>query len=373
MKILTVVGARPQFVKAAALSRVLRVRHREILVHTGQHYDENMSDVFFEELSIPRPDYNLGVGSDRHGRMTGRMLEGIEELLLETKPDALLVYGDTNSTLAGALAASKLRVPVVHVEAGLRSYDRRMPEEQNRIVADHLATLLSCPTTTAVENLRKEGVVQGVHLTGDVMLDATLHYRALAEERIPDAAVPSALAPVAAGSAPPAHFSEIPGPGGYYLATIHRAENTDDRGRLTTLFDAFARLDRPVVLPLHPRTLKLLADSGIRPRNVVAVEPVGYLLMLRLLSGAAKVLTDSGGLQKEAYFLRIPCVTLRGTTEWTETLADGWNTLAPMEADGIARLARTPFDRTAATSPAAFGDGRAAERIVEMMETAVGG
>lgn len=365
--ILTVVGARPQFVKAAVLSRLIRSdawsgKATETLVHTGQHYDANMSDVFFREMRIPEPDVNLGVGGGTHGAMTGEMLAGIERLVLERKPDLVLVYGDTNSTLAGALAASKLHVPVAHVEAGLRSYNKRMPEEQNRIVADHLSTWLLCPTETAIANLRKESIFDGgdpsptsdrplVRNSGDVMYDASLFYRALAAER-PESE--RALARLG-----------IDAP--FRLMTLHRAENTDDRNRLEAIFAALgSESSMRFVLPLHPRTRKYLADFGIRiPANLRLIEPVGYFDMLELEEACEGIVTDSGGVQKEAYFFGKPCVTLRDQTEWVETVVAGWNRTVGADAAAIAEaLAAQP---PSGARPELYGKGDAGLRILEAL------
>jgi UDP-GlcNAc3NAcA epimerase len=311
--IFTVVGARPQFIKAAPVSHALAAhgRFREVLIHTGQHFDASMSSVFFEELDIPRPAYNLEVNSLSHGAMTGRMLEKLEEVMVVEKPDWVLIYGDTNSTLAGALAAAKLHIPVAHVEAGLRSFNRRMPEELNRVVADHLSTLLLCPTETAIANLKAEGITAGVQHVGDVMYDVTLAAvrRAESRSRILDRL---ALAPKT-----------------YAVATIHRAENTDDPERFARVFDWLsAEGERmPIVMPVHPRTRKLMQAGGREPANIRLIEPLGYLDMALLTHNAAAVFTDSGGLQKEAYFHRVPCVTLRDETEWVETIEAGWNRL----------------------------------------------
>lgn len=311
-QILTVLGARPQFIKAAPVSRAIAAAGMgEIVVHTGQHFDAQMSDIFFDELDIPKPRYNLSVNSLGHGAMTGRMLEKLEEAMLAEKPDLVLVYGDTNSTVAGALAAAKLHIPVAHVEAGLRSFNRRMPEEINRVVADHVSTLLFCPTRSAVDNLAREGIVAGVHAVGDVMFDTTLAAIERSGER---SRIVEAL-----GLAPQS----------YAIATIHRAENTDDAecfARVVAWLEAAAR-ERPIIMPVHPRTRKLFDARGLAPEGVVLIDPVGYLDMARLLHDAAAVFTDSGGLQKEAYFHRVPCVTLRDETEWVETIEAGWNRL----------------------------------------------
>lgn len=351
MKIVTVVGARPQFVKAAPVSKALRLRHTEVLVHTGQHYDRALSDLFFEEMDIPRPDHELGVGSGSHGRQTGQMLIGIEDVLLAVRPDWVLVYGDTNSTLAGALAAVKLGIPVAHVEAGLRSFNRAMPEEHNRILTDHCTDLLLCPTQTAVDLLRGEGVTAGVHLVGDVMYDAALQFADVARQRS------TILAELGLT------------PKGYALATLHRPYNTDDPSRLKEVLAALDALDMPVILPLHPRTRSRLAEPGdtrYAIRNTQYLPPVGYLDMLALEQSAALILTDSGGVQKEAYFFAVPCVTLRPETEWVETVAAGWNRLAWGDAAVVVDAARRPWPTT--PSPPVFGDGHAAERIVALLE-----
>lgn len=348
MKVMTVVGARPQFIKAAAVSRELRRRHTEVLVHTGQHYDPQLSTVFFRELGLPHPDYALHVGSAMHGAQTGRMLAAIEPLLVDERPDAMLVYGDTNSTLAGALAAAKLGVPVVHVEAGLRSFDRAMPEELNRVLTDHVSDLLCCPGATAVAHLAAEGITQGVHVVGDVMLDVLLATRA-------------SLTP---GDAPA-------GAAGHVLLTLHRPSNTDDAVRLGALLRAVATVDAPVIWPVHPRTRHAMEAAGhALPPNVQAVEPLGYRALVAALASAHAVVTDSGGLQKEAYWLGVPCLTLRRETEWTETVASGWNRLVDVPRDDLAALVRastrpdTPRD--------AYGTPGAAARIVALMEARYG-
>ncbi|MDP9236603.1 MAG: UDP-N-acetylglucosamine 2-epimerase (non-hydrolyzing) [Chloroflexota bacterium] len=347
MRVLTVVGARPQFIKASAFSRVVRERHTEILVHTGQHYDTSMSDVFFDELSLPRPDHHLGVGSGSHGAQTGQMLERLEAVMQREAPDRVVIYGDTNSTLAAALAAAKLGIPVAHVEAGLRSYVRDMPEEINRIVADRLSTYLFAPTQTAVDNLAREGLPDAT-LTGDIMYDALLQHAPIAEKQ---SSIIGDLALML---------------GGYVLATVHRAANTDDPQRLADIIDALALLHEPVVLPMHPRTRAALMGTDIEIEAPVRViDPVGYLDMLVLEQHARMVLTDSGGVQKEAYLLGVPCVTLRDETEWVETLAGGWNVLAGANAERI--LAAAKRDRPSGTPPAVFGDGHAAERMVEAL------
>lgn len=363
MKICTVVGARPQFIKTAPLSAILRLRHSEILIHTGQHYDENMSNLFFEELGIPFPDYNLFIGSGGHGEQTGRMLEKIENILLKEKPDGVLVYGDTNSTLAGALAASKIHIPVFHVEAGLRSYNKLMPEEQNRVLTDHISTLLLCPTQTAVNNLQKEGIMEGVYFTGDIMYDAALRFSELAKQRYERSVLPREVASCARSEEFDLSAKH------YYLATIHRAENTDNLDKLQGIFSAFGELDKPVVIPMHPRTRHFLGAS-IRAlaSNVIVMEPVGYLRMLHMTANAYMVLTDSGGLQKEAYFLKTPCTTLRDQTEWVETLDNEWNVLSPVDMSSIIRNATRPLNCLQHTQQNAFGDGHSAEKIVQRIE-----
>lgn len=339
--VLTVVGARPQFIKASPVSHALLAHggFREILVHTGQHFDAAMSDVFFEELDIPKPAYNLEVNSLGHGAMTGRMLEKLEEVMIAEKPDWVLIYGDTNSTVAGALAASKLHIPVAHVEAGLRSFNRRMPEEINRVVADHLSALLFCPTQTAVDNLKTEGITTGVHLVGDVMYDVTLAAveRAKGRSRILEA---QGLTPKA-----------------YAVATIHRAENTDDPVRFAKVMQWLSERGReiPIVMPVHPRTRKLMEKSDLIPEGVRLIDPLGYLDMTWLTHNCAAVFTDSGGLQKEAYFHRVPCVTLRDETEWVETVEAGWNRLWTSDDDRARGEIRD------------YGTGKSSERIAEYL------
>lgn len=326
MKIVTIIGARPQFIKAAVLSNKFRniKDNIEILVHTGQHYDENMSDIFFDELNIPKPDYNLGVGSASHGIQTGKMLEKIEEILIKEKPDGVLLYGDTNSTLAGALAASKLLIPVFHVEAGLRSYNMEMPEEQNRRLTDHISSLLFCPTKTAVNNLKKEGITRGVINSGDIMYEAVLNNVVISEDKYKNGKWLKETG-----------IKDKIEEKGYYLATIHRPDNTDKVDNLVTIFNTLNCLKKPVIMPLHPRTLNKIKDLKLNINNIYIIEPVGYLLMLYLTKYASMIITDSGGLQKEAYFLKTPCTTLRPQTEWLETLSDGWNILCPIQKDVI--------------------------------------
>lgn len=358
MKIATIVGARPQFIKAAAVSRCIRDHMatdgspiEEILVHTGQHFDRNMSEVFFAQLQIPEPDFNLGIANCGHGAMTGRMLEGIEEILLAEKPDRLLIYGDTNSTLAGAIAAAKLHIPVSHVEAGLRSFNMRMPEEINRILSDRVSDQLFCPTSTAVANLRSEGITEGVHDVGDVMYDIALFYadRARAEISLDTWGLPER---------------------GYALCTVHRAENTDHEGRLEAILSALREIsvDIPVILPLHPRTRHLLERTGRSALldGLRVVEPVSYLEMVRLELSARVILTDSGGVQKEAFFHRVPCLTLRDETEWVETVQLGWNRLCGANREVILSAWRD-VDSVSRQVAAPYGDGHAAERIRDLL------
>ena len=355
LKLVTIVGARPQFIKAAAVSRVIRDRFsgeiEEIIVHTGQHYDENMSEVFFVELDIPRPVYNLEIAGGSHGAATGRMLEAIETVLIKEKPDWVLIYGDTNSTLAGALAAAKLHIPVAHVEAGLRSFNMRMPEEINRILVDRVSRLLFCPTDTAVKNLVAEGFAKGVYNVGDVMYDVSLFYRELAGDRS------TILRDL--------NLEE----GHYVLATCHRAENTDDPARLLGIVDALADIagDTPVVLPLHPRTRAMLdsQDRMSRLSKVKLVKPLPFLDMIRLEQSACAIVTDSGGVQKEAYFFGVPCITTRDETEWVETVASDWNTLVGADRWQIVEAwhaVTRPAER-----PDYYGDGAAAQKVVDQL------
>jgi UDP-GlcNAc3NAcA epimerase len=320
MKIVSVVGARPQFIKCAPVSREIRKSHTEILVHTGQHYDTEMSDVFFEELMIPRPDYHLSVGSGSHGKQTGDILMRVEEILFLEKPDLVIVYGDTNTTIGGALAAAKLNIPVAHVEAGLRSYDRTMPEEINRVVTDHISNLLFCPTENAVRILAKEGIEMGVHLVGDVMVDALEFNKEIAEKR---SQILERLCIT---------------PNQYLVLTVHRPANTDRKENLESIIRAVEKAGMPVVFPVHPRTKKCLQEYGMwnqLPANIIITEPLGYLDMVKILRHASKILTDSGGMQKEAYMLGVPCITLRENTEWVETVEEGWNVLAGADFDKI--------------------------------------
>lgn len=345
MKVVSVVGARPQFIKAAPVSRALAALDVEqVLLHTGQHYDDAMSKVFFDELDLPAPDINLEVGSGSHGAQTARMLEGIERVISEARPDWVIVYGDTNSTLAGALVAAKMGVPLGHVEAGLRSFRRGMPEEINRVVADHVSDLLFCPTRTAVEHLAREGVTRGVEHVGDVMVDSLEwirpHLRSDGLTRL-----------------------GVSGP--YYVATLHRAENVDDPDRIVRAMDALGAAPGPVFLPLHPRTAASVDRFRVAiPSNVRTIQPLGYVDMLSLVVRADAVLTDSGGLQKEAVLLATRCLTLREETEWPETLEGGWNTVVGLDGALVASTLAGPPPRGAVTG---FGDGHASDRIARLL------
>lgn len=328
MKIISVVGARPQFIKLASLSKKLRKKHKEIILHTGQHYDDDLSQIFFSELSIPKPDYNLGIGSAEHGEQTGRMLKSIEDVLLFEKPDLVIVYGDTNSTLAGALAAVKQNIPVAHVEAGLRSYKKSMPEEINRVLTDHVSSLLFCPTKTSVGNLRKESITKGVYLVGDVMYDSLKDHLKAAKKK---SKIMKNL-----------NMNKKD----FYLITVHRAENTDIKENLEKIIRIVTNLDKEVVFPIHPRTRKKLSEFNLLDRldsktNLLLIDPVSYLDMLILEKNARYVLTDSGGVQKEAFFLRTPCLTLREETEWVETLENGSNQLVGLEIDKVIKKTKT--------------------------------
>ena len=352
MKVVTVVGARPQFIKAAPVGRALReAGHREVLVHTGQHYDDAMADVFFRELEIPAPDFDLEVGSGSHGYQTGQMLLRLEPVLERERPDWVLVYGDTNSTLAGALAAAKLHLPVAHVEAGMRSYNRVMPEEINRVLTDHASDLLLCPTRTAVENLGKEGLTRRVALVGDVMFDALLQFLPVARRR---SRILESLG-VRAGE--------------YALLTAHRAETVDGDGRLPALLSRVASLGLPLVFPAHPRTRKRLEVLGLLdrlPACLRLIDPVGYLDMLVLEADARAVLTDSGGVQREAYFLGVPSVILRGETEWPELVAQGASTLSGADFSDLRIAEGASAD--AARRSGLFGDGKASEKIAREID-----
>jgi UDP-N-acetylglucosamine 2-epimerase len=352
VKILTVIGNRPQFVKAAAVSRLLRERHDEVLVHTGQHHDDDLSTIFFEELQVPRPEHQLHIAGGTNTEQTARMLGAIGPLLASEQPDLVLVYGDTNSTVAGGLAAAQAQVPVVHVEAGMRSFDRRMPEELNRVLTDHLSDLLLCPSQTAMDNLARESVGGRSVLVGDVMVDVALLFQ-----------------PRAKADARPLRDAGVM-PGEFVLATAHRAGNVDVPARLRNLVDVLMAIDEPVVFPLHPRTGARLDAAGWLDElqaadHVRLAPPLGYLAFTSLLTNARAVVTDSGGVQKEAYFAGVKCVTLRDTTEWVETVETGWNVLVDLDRDAALRaLAR----EVPAARPQLYGDGRAGERVVAAID-----
>lgn len=357
-KIITIIGARPQFIKAAMVSKALDKTFEEVIIHTGQHYDKNMSEIFFNQLEIPKPKYNLNVGSGSHGKQTGEMLAKIEAVLLQEKPDFVMVYGDTNSTLAGALAASKLLIPVIHVEAGLRSYNQNMPEEQNRVLTDHISQILICPTDTAVENLKKEGITENVYQTGDVMCDSVLYYSKLATQKIN----PQKLQLTGIYENRPIQ--------NWYLATIHRAENTMDDTNLTNILAAFEELKVPVVFPVHPR-IRTIVDALMTKnhyQNIYFVEPVDYLTMLYLTQNAQKVVTDSGGLQKECYILDTPCITIRDQTEWVETLKNGYNILTKPEKCALVEKIRQAKINQNEEKINYYGDGKAAIKINRILQ-----
>jgi len=353
MKILTVVGARPQFIKAAAVSRKLKeFGLEEIILHTGQHFDQNMSQVFFDEMEIPVPNYNLNINSLNHGAMTGRMLEGIEQILLKEEPNLLMVYGDTNSTIAGALAAQKLHIPVAHVEAGLRSFNMAMQEEINRILTDRISNYLFCPTQTAVQNLTNEGFQNfscRIENTGDVMQDAAMYYGARSAEK-------SKVA------------NQLNLNKQFVLATFHRQENTDDAAKLRSIIESLNKIhsEMQVIVPLHPRTKKIVASQSV-PAKFTVIDPVGYFDMVELLKRCALVITDSGGLQKEAFFFQKPCVTMRAETEWTELVENGVNILANPEIDDIYESWRTMLSKNPNFSVNLYGNGKASERIAGIL------
>lgn len=358
LKILTIIGARPQFIKAAVVSRALKRSSvlQEVIVHTGQHYDNNMSEIFFSEMQIPMPSYNLAVQETLHGAMTAKMLVGIEEILPKEDPDVVLVYGDTNSTLAASLAAAKMHFPVAHVESGLRSFNMKMPEEINRIVTDKLSRVLFCPTEQALKNLASEGFNNNLHYiynTGDVMMDAAMYYF----EKSNDALIKRM------------HLE----PGNYILSTIHRAENTNDPANLSTIIDALNELNKQmqVVIPLHPRTAKLLQQQK-KETTFTIIEPVGYFDMLQLLANCKIVITDSGGLQKEAYFFRKFCVIMREQTEWVELLAGGYSNLAGSDTKKITSMAFDFIQKNFPLSSGLYGDGNAGEKIIRILESKAG-
>ena len=353
MKLITIIGARPQFIKAAAVSREIAKHENinEIIIHTGQHFDANMSEIFFEQMHIPKPDYNLEINSLSHGAMTGRMIEKIEEILLEEKPDWVLVYGDTNSTIAGSLAAKKLHIKVAHVEAGLRSFNRNMPEEINRILTDKISDILFCPTDTALKNLQNEGIGENslsqIVKCGDVMQDAAIFYSNMSQK------------------------PEIEIPKSYILATIHRAENTDDPKRLNSIFNALSNIanEIPIILPLHPRTKKIISNSqfSINNSQLIFIDPVGYLEMIYLLKTCSLVMTDSGGLQKEAFFFRKPCVTLRDETEWIELVENNFNEIVGADEDkiilGYQKMIKIQNDYNINL----YGNGEASKKIINKL------
>jgi UDP-GlcNAc3NAcA epimerase len=355
VKIMTIVGARPQFIKASAISRAIQNHFNstieEVIVHTGQHFDANMSDVFFEQLGIPKPQYFLNIGGSSHGAMTGRMLESIEEVLLSEKPDCVLVYGDTNSTLAGGLAASKLHIPVAHVEAGLRSFNRQMPEEINRILTDHLSTFLFCPTQVSVNHLKTEGIEKGVHLVGDVMYDVALFYGQIADE---NTKILSAL-----------NLEKK----NYFLVTCHRAENTNNKDRLKNILMALHELAQhtEVVFPIHPRTIKLINEYKLVEylKNIKVIQPLSYLDLVTLQKSAKGILTDSGGIQKEAFFYQIPCVTLRDETEWVETIELGWNQLVGACSSSILNTCQNLSKGKTEFNP--YGNGQTSLKILNFI------
>ena len=350
-KIVSIIGARPQFIKAGPLSKELRKYFQELLVHTGQHYDYGMSEIFFEELGIPEPDYNLGIGGGTHGKMTGEMLAAIEEVLLKEKPDAVLIYGDTNSTLAGSLAAVKLHIPVAHVEAGLRSYNRRMPEEINRILSDQVSKWLFVPSKVAQANLMKEGVIDGVYIVGDIMYDAVL----LNSKKASDNSKILEQLKIQKNE--------------YFLSTIHRAENTDIKERLAVILEIFSSLEKNIILPLHPRTKNKIKDYGFNfPQNVTVADPLGYLDMLQLMQNAGAILTDSGGIQKEAYYLNVPCITLRDESEWVETVEVGWNIIVGADKEKFNQAFQNLNKVRERDHPFLYGDGKTAEKIVEVLK-----
>lgn len=349
-KICTVIGARPQFIKASPLSNALKSKFQEIIIHTGQHYSYSMSDIFFDELNMSKPQYNLSIGSSSHGEQTGAMLSSIEKVLVTESPDYVLVYGDTNSTLAGALAAAKLHIPIIHIEAGLRSYNKKMPEEINRILTDHVSDFMFVPSEAAVKNLNSEGIIDGIFNVGDIMYDAILN----AGER---AAIKSKV------------FDDLNiTSSNYILSTIHRAENTDDFSKLSNIVRSFNRIDKKIVIPLHPRTKKMMNKFNLEfSSNVKVIEPVGYLDMINLMKHSYCIMTDSGGIQKEAYYLNTPCVTLRNETEWNETVEVGWNILCDIESDIIIEAVNRTASVRNLNHPNLYGQGDTAKRIVNIL------
>jgi UDP-GlcNAc3NAcA epimerase len=362
LKVLTIVGARPQFIKAAALSRLINSeewnnRITEKIIHTGQHYDDKMSEIFFRELRIPKPNVNLGIGGMSHGRMTGEMLIKIEDHLQSEKPDVVILYGDTNSTLAGALAAAKMNIPVAHIEAGLRSFWKRMPEEQNRVLTDHLSSFLFCPTETATNNLNKEGIIDGVFNVGDIMLDANIYYRKILESEENNGV--ERLSKIS-------NLNSKVVENGYILATIHRAENTNDPEKLGEIITALNEMDYNVVLPLHPRTRKAVDQNNYSfNEHITVIEPVGFFDMLSLEVHSNLIITDSGGVQKEAYFIKKPCITVRDQTEWVETVQSGWNMITGAFSEKI-KNAEQNF-KIPDKHPDFFGEGDSSAKILSIL------
>lgn len=356
-KIITIIGARPQFIKAAVVSKELSKSFNEIIIHTGQHYDKNMSDIFFEQLNIPKPKYNLGIGGGTHAYQTGNMMIEIEKILVDEKPDYVLVYGDTNSTLAGALAASKLLIPVIHIEAGLRSFNMNMPEEQNRVLTDHISKILFCPTDEAVKNLKNEGINNNVFNVGDVMCDSVLYYSKLAEQKFLNEEL--ILTPIF-------EKREL---NNWYLTTIHRAENTIDNKNLSEILKTLNDLDKTVVFPVHPRIKQNIEELNNKNnyKNIYFIEPVDYLTMLYLTKNSEKVITDSGGLQKECYILDVPCITVRDQTEWVETLNKGYNCLSkPIYDELYNKILKAKINDNNKINY--YGDGKASRKIKEILE-----
>lgn len=352
MKIASIIGVRPQFVKASVISQELRKSHEEILIHTGQHYDYQMNKIFFDQLNIPEPDYHLNIGSGSHGYQTGEMVKKIEDVLIKEKPDFVLTYGDTNSTLAGVLVSSKLHIKNGHIESGLRSFDKTMPEEINRVVTDHCSDVLFCPTNNAVENLKREGIIENVYLSGDVMVDSLLYNKEIAEEKS------EILTELNLESKK------------YIVTTVHRANNTDIEENLRNIVDAFSELNETIIFPIHPRTEKLLKKYGFYNKlnsSVTLSKPLGFLDFIKLMNHSKIIFTDSGGIQKEAYMLKVPCITLRENTEWVETLEDGWNILVGSDKDKIIRAFRE-FHPFLKTHKDRFGDGKASKNIVSVID-----
>lgn len=351
MKVASIVGVRPQFIKASVVSRELRKKHKEVLIHTGQHYDFQMNKIFFDQLNIPEPDYHLDIGSGSHGYQTGEMLKKIEDVLIKEKPDLVLTYGDTNSTLAGALAASKLHIKTAHIESGLRSFDRSMPEEINRIITDHCSDILFCPTENAVENLKREGISENVYLSGDVMVDSLLYNREIAEKKS------NILSKLGLKNKE------------YLVATVHRASNTDNEENLKNIVNSLLELNETIIFPLHPRTEKLLKIYGLYDKlqcKSILTKPLGFFDFIQLMDHAKMILTDSGGVQKEAYVLKIPCITLRENTEWIETIEDGWNVLVGTDMEKITKNTKE-FHPTLRKHRDRFGNGEASRNIVTVI------